>query len=74
MLAIVESITITNVIAYLEEEEESSAYVSSMHHEVTVFVGGGVVENDYYNRFILNKQDGKWLICEIIDETELYNP
>jgi hypothetical protein len=69
MFATVERINITSISTNLEEEDGNIAYVSCTHYELTVFVGGDILTEDYTNTFVLIKEDGKWLICEIINES-----
>ena len=69
MFAMVDSIAITSMSTYIEEDDGAEARISCTHHELTIFVGGDLANQDYTNTFVLNKENGRWLICEIIDQS-----
>ena len=69
MFAMAERINITSINTHLEEDDGNTARVSCTHHELTIFTNGDLLNEDYANTFILTKENGKWLICEIIDES-----
>jgi hypothetical protein len=70
MFAIVERILIADMSTNLEEEDDNTAYVSCTHYESTTFVGDEPAYEYFVNTFVLTKEDGRWLICEIISESE----
>jgi len=70
MFAMVGSITITSISTQIEEDDGYEARISCTHHELTIFVGGDLANEDYTNIFVLNKENGRWLICEIIDQSQ----
>ena len=71
MFAMVDSITITSISTYVEDDDGAEARISCTHQELTIFVSGDLVNEDYTNTFVLNKENGRWLICEIIDQSQL---
>jgi len=70
MFAVVEKILIADISTNLEEEGGNTAYVSCTHYESTTFVDDEPVYEYFVNTFVLTKEDGRWLICEVISGSE----